>query len=768
MRIHRAYALQTLALALVLSFLAAGCMKSPEEKYAEYMESGQAFVDEGDVPSAIIQFRNAARAKADEAEPHFQLAKLMIARGEVREAYLSVNRAVKLDPSHVEASLLLAQILVRSGGESDLDDAEAVVNGVLSSRPGDSDALFVLAATRARLGSSEDAEKLLLDALESSPDHLKSSIGLARLRLAEGDPEGAEKVLLDAVAGAAEKSQAKLALAQFYLSQNRVEDARAQIDEILAADADNGPALVAKGILLLRSGDADGAEEVYKRASALDEPAYKPLYGQVLFLRGKSDEAVAEFQRLYDEAPDDRTTRSRLIAAFVRNGQIDNAEAMLTEIIRENESDAEARLQRGELYINSGRAQIAGEDIRKAIDLRSSSAPAHYLMSKVYAAENNSDRQKQELEEAMRLDRTFLPARLEMAQLLLRDRASQRAALDVLDEAPDATKKDPRLMSARTWALIALKDYDAARDSLAQARTAVGDTPEFQLQQGIMLASSGKPVEARAPLLKSLEGRPSDLRAINALASTYVADGKVVEALRLVRDQADAHPESGELQLTAAKWLARGGTTYTDDAKRYFQRAVTAGDPGNEAGFALARLELASGDNEAGLARLNDILSRDRRNVNALLLKATALESAGRFDDAELAYRDLLELQPTNAVALNNLSYLLATRGARLDEALRFAQQAKEIAGSSSTPAGAMVDDTLGWVYYLRKQYPTALLHLKTAAGKSPQSAVIQYHLAMAHARNEEIEAAREAYNAGLAIDGSLPEAQEAREVLGL
>ncbi len=768
MRIRRGDCFYAFTLALAALLLLSGCMKSPEEKYAEYMKSGASYLDQGDKPAAIIQFRNAARVKPNEAEPQYQLAKALFERGEMQGAYQAADQAVRLNPDHVEASLLLARILVSSGRADDLNEAEDVVDHVLSSKPKDSEALFILAATRARLGSSEDAEKLLLDALESSPDHLKAAIGLARLRLSKGDKEGAEKVLIDAVENATDKAQAKLALAQFYIGQNRIEDATKQIDEILKSDANNGAALVAKGILQLRAGDADAAEETYKKVSSLDNPAYKPLYGQVLFLRGKNAEAVSEFKKIYDENHDDRNARSRLIAAYVRNGQIDDAEALLSSIISDDPNDAEARLQRGELYLNSRRPTQAGTDVRAALELRSASAPAHFLMSKVYAAENNTDRQKQELDESMRLDRDFLPARLEMAQVLLKNPDSQRAALDVLDEAPDALKKDPRLLSARTWALIALKDYQRAGESLAASRAAVGETPEFLLQQGVMLAGSGRIADAKAPLEKALESRPGDIRALNALASTYVAEKQIPEALRLVKEQADEHASSAELQLTAAKWLARGGTNYVDDARRYFERAQAAGDPNNEASFALAQMDIASGNRDKALQRVDAILVKDSSNAGALLLKATALESAERFTESDAAYRALLEVQPRNAVALNNLAYSLATRTGNLDEALRYAQQAKEIAGSSETAAGAMVDDTLGWVYYLRQQYPTALLHLKTAAGKSPNSAVIHYHLAMAHARNSEPEAAREAYDAAVKLDGSLPEAKEAKKVLGL
>ena len=49
--------------------LLAACMKSPEEQYKAYMESGTAYVEAKDYANATLQFRNAARVNPDVAEP---------------------------------------------------------------------------------------------------------------------------------------------------------------------------------------------------------------------------------------------------------------------------------------------------------------------------------------------------------------------------------------------------------------------------------------------------------------------------------------------------------------------------------------------------------------------------------------------------------------------------------------------------------------------------------------------------------------------------
>ena len=96
-----------------------------------------------------------------------------------------------------------------------------------------------------------------------------------------------------------------------------------------------------------------------------------------------------------------------------------------------------------------------------------------------------------------------------------------------------------------------------------------------------------------------------------------------------------------------------------------------------------------------------------------------------------------------------------------LDEALRLAQAARERAGDSG-PATGLVEDTLGWVHYLRGNHDIAVSTLRAASEKAPKAAVIRYHLAMAQAKAGRLEDAKASYQAGLSIDSTLPEARSA------
>jgi uncharacterized protein HemY len=78
------------------------------------------------------------------------------------------------------------------------------------------------------------------------------------------------------------------------------------------------------------------------------------------------------------------------------------------------------------------------------------------------------------------------------------------------------------------------------------------------------------------------------------------------------------------------------------------------------------------------------------------------------------------------------------------------AQQAAEIA-----PDDPAVQDTLGWVYYRKGIYLTAVQHLKAAVGKQP-TALHQFHLAMCYLKAGEQDLGKRTLEAALKLDPNL------------
>jgi len=137
-------------------------------------------------------------------------------------------------------------------------------------------------------------------------------------------------------------------------------------------------------------------------------------------------------------------------------------------------------------------------------------------------------------------------------------------------------------------------------------------------------------------------------------------------------------------------------------------------------------------------------------------------DSQSKPELSEKHYRAALEIDPLFAPAANNLAYILADSNRDLNDALKLARLAKE-----KLPDSPNVMDTLGWVYYKKKSYPTAVSLFKESTEKFKDSnPTVLYHLAQAHDKNGDEELARQSVKKALAINSEFPEAQEAKKLL--
>jgi tetratricopeptide (TPR) repeat protein len=136
-------------------------------------------------------------------------------------------------------------------------------------------------------------------------------------------------------------------------------------------------------------------------------------------------------------------------------------------------------------------------------------------------------------------------------------------------------------------------------------------------------------------------------------------------------------------------------------------------------------------------------------------------DQQGEGEKAEAYYRKALEIKSDFVPAANNLAWNLAERGRNIDEALGFAQIAKE-----QMPKNAAVMDTLGWIYYLKGTYVNAISELQDSVALDPHNPVINYHLGMAYFKNNQPDEAREFLKKALAIDPNFKGAGEASSIL--
>jgi tetratricopeptide (TPR) repeat protein len=717
--------LLSLVLAVLALAVGPGCIRSPQQREAKFLENGKGQMLRKDYARAVLQFRNAVQAMPRDAEAHYQLALAYLGTRDAVAAVASLKKATELNPAHINAQVKLAEIMGLSGLKDVAEEGRKRMQGVLQHSPDNVEALDALALNELRLGKWQDAQAHLQQAFDKAPQNIKSAMALASVDLHRHDLKGAEQALKKAVTYAPQSAEAVTALGEFYMMTGQWTEAENQFQAALKIDPRFPPGLIGLASVQVRFGRRSEAEQTYRLLSGLPETQYRHLYAAYLFNEGKRESAIAEFEKQLQQEPGNRDARTRLVAAYQLANRAQDAERVLNAALKRNPIDADALLQRSQFLLRSGRRNEAERDLNQVLHFRPDSAPAHYLLANTYRSPGDQLR-RQELEEAVRYDRAFLEARIQLAQELL-ETDSARAALATLDAAPDQQKRILALVIQRNWTLLTLDNQIEVRKWLDLALRVAPRSPELFTQDAVLKLKSRDYSGARASAGDALQQSPEDVRALRILAETYVAQKQPAEAQRAIQDYAARHPMSAPIQQFLGEWLFANGKM--DQARAAFSAAKAVNRDSMD--MALARVDIAEGKLDEARKKLTGVLASNSADSEPHLWLGSIEVKAGNNAAAIDQFRKALEADNRNVVALNNLAYLLSNSADQTNEALKFAEKAHELAPDNADTAG-----TLGWILYRKGVYNTALKYLEEAVAKdgassSQNAAIRKYHLAM-------------------------------------
>ena len=133
---------------------------------------------------------------------------------------------------------------------------------------------------------------------------------------------------------------------------------------------------------------------------------------------------------------------------------------------------------------------------------------------------------------------------------------------------------------------------------------------------------------------------------------------------------------------------------------------------------------------------LDNQLIRDPDNIDLLRARALVGEKFDRLDILERDLRAIIDIDPDNATALNDLGYTLTNRTDRYEEALVLIEKALSI-----NPGEAAFIDSLGWVKYRLKQFEEAVVHLRRALELFPNDEVAAHLGEVLWVMGQKIEA---------------------------
>lgn len=171
--------------------------------------------------------------------------------------------------------------------------------------------------------------------------------------------------------------------------------------------------------------------------------------------------------------------------------------------------------------------------------------------------------------------------------------------------------------------------------------------------------------------------------------------GSLAELLSVAAPVAGRYRESIEVTVGFARLQAMEGERVPDGACETLKAfAGRIGGNGRRYADAVDRVRTTARP-ELLRCFVSAALATRGRNEGMVLASAAAFEAAGLFDDARPLLERVLEIDPSNAIALNQLGYSLAERNIDLPKALGYLERANRL-----RPEDGGILDSLAWVTF--------------------------------------------------------------------
>jgi tetratricopeptide (TPR) repeat protein len=477
--------------------------------------------------------------------------------------------------------------------------------------------------------------------------------------------------------------------------------------------------------------------------------------------------AIEQYQKITEKEPKDSESwlmLGRLHKVAQNSVEAEKAYKKVIEIDPDNE-DALTGLAM--VYADLGNTKEAADLLRRAAEKNpnprslAALAQAYEQMKDYTLAAETLRRALDQSDGNVELKRAYAEDLVRADQL--------DAALKVFEELIAADPKDAQSQLRISQIYRQKRDFAKAREASEKAKQIDGSNIEIRYNDVSLLEAQGKLPEAisalkeivastehktyepgqkavRVELLERLaflyreaEQWPAAVDTFRQVAdldpdSGAKAEASIIDTWRAAKDfnkaqqESDAalrkYPNDRSVKSMHASLLADLGKTDQAIAET---KALFDGKSDRETWLALAQIyEKAKNWNEMAKAldQAEKLATSKDEKENIIFMRGAMYERMKKYDEAEAAFRKVLQINPENSSAMNYLGYMLADRNVQLQEAHDLIKKALD-----QEPNNGAYLDSMGWVLFRLNKFPEAEQNLRHALQLMSGDPTVHDHL---------------------------------------
>ena len=479
---------------------------------------------------------------------------------------------------------------------------------------------------------------------------------------------------------------------------------------------------------------------------------------------------IAEFATVYQLDPSDTESALMLGRLYKANDETQKAEAIFEKVLDENPDSRNVLVNLTQLYFDQGDYDKIISLLKNIPDSKLDPALL-YLLGSAYTQNRDFSQAEDAFKKALAREPDSEDVRRAYAEALMAQGKMQEAR----SELQEIVKSDPQ--SPMSYVRLAqldrqLGNFDEARKELEQGRTLAPDNLEIPYQEAILEDAVGNepraislleevlkktekpdgkynPAEAnnRAVYLQKLGtiyrsqenydkaietyqrvvalGGDQEPRGESLIVETLQLDGQTRKAIQEADAALKKYPNNRELLMQRAALLGQEG--HRDEAVSQLKKMLTGNPDDRDIYLAIAQIYSQAKlypDAEEVIQKSLGLSGDPQDQEYARFLLGSIYERQKKYDLAEEQFKKVLAVDPLNDAAANYLGYMLADRGVRLAESVKYIKDALKI-----EPNNGAYLDSLGWAYHKMNRNEMAQGPLEKAVKLIPKDPTIRQHL---------------------------------------
>ncbi len=502
------------------------------------------------------------------------------------------------------------------------------------------------------------------------------------------------------------------------------QEALEKFNEAIRINPEQSSVYAKIGDILYYTGKTEESEKYYNLAIYYDKNnrfAHQRL-GIIAESKGKIQEAIDHYEKGLIGATDRYLgTRLNLAQCYILAKKYDNAIQLLEKYKSSPIFTDSARLVLASAYLGTEQFEEAIRLYDHILSKEPNSLPALTSLGIAHRIIGNKDKSLFHLNKA----------------------------LEIAPNDPLALFQRAETLRAHGDAPAAIRDYlhteggwmeNAANQRLIDMRKSVETQKTLDKEIDAALQASSKP----KPFLRS--------------AVIYFEAGQAEKSLSILESLTKTFSKQPGALFEAGSMLA--AFKHYDRAREAYELALRSAPTDEKILKALIMVHMRQNNTTEAVELASKLIRGKHYNESDSIFAATIFQDAGRVDLASPLYETVLEHNPDNIIALNNLASIL-TSEKNFTRAIPLAKKAYELAENSSA-----VQDTLGWALVQAGEAAQGLLYLQKALDQHPTNPVYLYHLGVAKEALSKGTGMEHIKNA-LQISQDFPGSEDARRIVG-